>query len=340
MSSAILRVRRLKKVFPIRGGFLNRVQARVRAVDGISLDVAEGSTLGIVGESGCGKSTLGRCLLRLVEPSEGEIWYRGRNLLRLSRAEMREIRAEMQMVYQDPYSSLDPRMNIAQIVAEPLHIQGVRGPEARGRVKRAIEQVGLGSSELQKYPHMFSGGQRQRISVARALILNPSLLILDEPTSGLDVSVQARLLALFKSLQQALDLTTVFISHDMRVINYVSDRVAVMYLGRIVESGPTKAVFRNPKHPYSIGLIASMPTADPGRDLRDLMGLKAEAPDPTRVPPGCRFSTRCPVRIGPICEQEEPPLWRCRSITGPGAISSRAPAVRSIRKKRSRRPWE
>ena len=302
----VLRVRNLKKHFPVRGGFFNRVEGYVRAVDGVSLDLYGGQTLGVVGESGCGKSTLGKCTLRLEEPTAGEVWFKGRELSSLDARTLRETRREMQMLYQDPYSSLDPRMTVSRIVGEPLAIQGIKGEEATKRVAEMVNMVGLSENDLSKYPHMFSGGQRQRISVARTLILGPSLVVLDEPTSALDVSVQARLLVLFQRLQRRLGLTYVFISHDMRSIVYISDVIAVMYLGQIVEQGPTRTVFASAVHPYTQGLFAAMPTADPDRALGDLVGLAGEVPDPSNVPSGCRFWPRCTVKKDGICEEVEP----------------------------------
>lgn len=304
----VLRVRDLKKYFPVTGGFFDHVQWYVRAVDGVSLDLYRGQTMGVVGESGCGKTTLGKCILRLEEPTEGHIWFKGKDLMALGSREMQETRREMQMLYQDPYSSLDPRMPVASIVAEPLTIHGIKGQEATRRVEEMSKLVGLGEKDLSKYPHMFSGGQRQRVSIARTLILNPSLVILDEPTSALDVSVQARLLMLFQRLQRALGLTYVFISHDMRTIAYISDVVAVMYLGQIVEQGPARIVFAEAKHPYTQALFAAMPTADPDRELRDLVGVTGEVPDPSEVPSGCRFSPRCAFKKGSMCDEEEPVL--------------------------------
>jgi oligopeptide transport system ATP-binding protein len=302
----VLKVRDLKKYFPVTGGFFDRVQRHVRAVDGVSLDLRRGQTLGVVGESGCGKTTLGKCLLRLEEPTEGHIWFREKDLLALGSREMQETRREMQMLYQDPYSSLDPRMAVASIVAEPLRIHGVKGEEATRRVAEIVKLVGLGEKDLSKYPHMCSGGQRQRISIARTLILNPSVVILDEPTSALDVSVQARLLMLFQRLQQAMGLTYLFISHDMRTIAYISDVVAVMYLGQVVEQGPARTVFRGARHPYTQALFAAMPTADPDRELRDLIGVVGEVPDPSNIPSGCRFWPRCAAKKTGVCENAEP----------------------------------
>jgi oligopeptide/dipeptide ABC transporter ATP-binding protein len=304
----VLQVRHLKKYFPVTGGFFNRMQRYVRAVDDVSLDLEQGKTLGVVGESGCGKSTLGRCVLRLEEPTEGQVWFKGRELSALGSREMRETRREMQMVYQDPYSSLDPRMTVASVIAEPLMVHGIKGEEAKKRLFEMAKLVGLGEDDLSKYPHMFSGGQRQRISIARALVLNPLLVVLDEPTSALDVSVQARLLILFQHLQQALGLTYVFISHDMRTVRYISDEVAVMYLGQIVEQGPAETVFEDARHPYTRALLAAMPSADPDRKLSDLVGLVGEVPDPSDVPSGCRFWPRCAAKKEGVCDAVEPEL--------------------------------
>ncbi len=307
----LLRVQDLRRYFPIRGGFWNRVVKTVQAVDGPSFEIREGRTLGLIGESGCGKTTVGKLVLRLLEPDSGSISFKGEQTLDYSAQELRVFRAQAQMVYQDPFSSLDPRMNIRDIVAEPLkiHSANVLGDnEIEVQVDEMIQRVGLHRSDLSKYPHMFSGGQSQRIGIARALILRPSLVILDEPTSALDVSIQAKLLRLLLRLQSEMKLTYLFISHDMRVIRLMSDDVAVMYLGRILESGPIEQVFSQPRHPYTQALLAAMPSPDPRLRLDQLVQLEGEIGDPTQIPDGCPFWPRCPQKIGPICEEHVPQL--------------------------------
>ena len=298
----LLEARGLSKFFPARDG-----KGLVRAVNDVSLSLAEGETLGIVGESGCGKSTLARMLMRLIEPSGGKVLFQGEDLLSLSRAAMRQKRRDIQIVFQDPYASLDPRMNIAQIIAEPLDIHGIGSTAERAaKVKDLIALVGLDPASATRYPHEFSGGQRQRIGIARAIALEPRLLVLDEPVSALDVSIQSQILNLLDDLKLRLRLSYVFISHDLSVVQHVSDRVAVMYLGRIVEEGPADAVLGEPKHPYTQALISAIPEIDPTRRKTHVL-LPGDPPNPEDVPPGCAFNPRCPI-AQEICRRDEPPL--------------------------------
>ncbi|MEI8177457.1 dipeptide ABC transporter ATP-binding protein [Aestuariivirga sp.] len=298
----LLEARGLSKFFPARDG-----KGLVRAVNDVSLSLAEGETLGIVGESGCGKSTLARMLMRLIEPSGGKVLFQGEDLLSLSRAAMRQKRRDIQIVFQDPYASLDPRMNIAQIIAEPLDIHGIGSTAERtAKVKDLIALVGLDPASATRYPHEFSGGQRQRIGIARAIALEPRLVVLDEPVSALDVSIQSQILNLLDDLKLRLRLSYVFISHDLSVVQHVSDRVAVMYLGRIVEEGPADAVLGAPKHPYTQALISAIPEIDPTRRKTHVL-LPGDPPNPEDVPPGCAFNPRCPIAQD-ICRRDEPPL--------------------------------
>ena len=298
----LLEARGLSKFFPARDG-----KGLVRAVNDVSLSLAEGETLGIVGESGCGKSTLARMLMRLIEPSGGKVLFQGEDLLSLSRAAMRQKRRDIQIVFQDPYASLDPRMNIAQIIAEPLDIHGIGSTAERAaKVKDLIALVGLDPASATRYPHEFSGGQRQRIGIARAIALEPRLVVLDEPVSALDVSIQSQILNLLDDLKLRLRLSYVFISHDLSVVQHVSDRVAVMYLGRIVEEGPADAVLGAPKHPYTQALISAIPEIDPTRRKTHVL-LPGDPPNPEDVPPGCAFNPRCPI-AQEICRRDEPPL--------------------------------
>ncbi len=298
----LLEARGLSKFFPSRDG-----KGLVRAVDDVNLSLAQGQTLGIVGESGCGKSTLARMLMRLIEPSEGIVLFQGEDLLALPRNAMRQRRRDIQIVFQDPYASLDPRMSIAQIIAEPLEIHGIGTKSERiAKVKELIALVGLDPAAADRYPHEFSGGQRQRIGIARAIALEPKLVVLDEPVSALDVSIQSQILNLLDDLKLRLGLSYVFISHDLSVVQHVSDRVAVMYLGRIVEEGPAEAVLGAPKHPYTQALISAIPEIDPGRRKRHML-LPGDPPNPENVPPGCAFNPRCPLAQD-ICRSEAPLL--------------------------------
>lgn len=302
----LLSVRDLKTWFPIRAGLLQKVREHVRAVDGVSFDVPPGQTLALVGESGCGKTTVGKSILRLVEPHEGSIRFQDTELMGLSRSEMRPIRRHLQIIFQDPANSLNPRMRVRDILAEGILSFHRResAPDRERRIRGALERVGMGDDAMDRYPHEFSGGQRQRICIARALAVEPSFLVCDEATSALDVSVQASILNLLKSLQRELGLTYLFITHDLSVVEYLADRVAVMYLGQIVEENDTESVFRHPRHPYTQALLESAPSLDP--DQRHLPALEGDVPSPIRPPDGCRFHTRCPLRFD-RCHREPVP---------------------------------
>jgi oligopeptide/dipeptide ABC transporter ATP-binding protein len=303
----LLEVQGLKQHFEQRSGWLARRKRVVRAVDGVDLALQAGEVLGLVGESGCGKTTLGRCVLYLVKPTAGEVIFDGQNLLTLDPAAMHGVRREMQVVFQDPLSSLDPRFSVEEAVAEPLRTHtSLSRPERRKRVLALLEDVGLGAQHLDRYPHELSGGQCQRIALARSLALHPRLLVLDEPTSALDVSVQAQIISLLVELKEAYKLTYLFISHDLGVVRYISDRIAVMYLGKMAEVGPTQAVFESPRHPYTKALLASVPVPEPrSREWRFV--LEGTVPSPANPPPGCRFHTRCPF-AWPLCQEQEPTL--------------------------------
>ncbi|MFZ0727703.1 MAG: dipeptide ABC transporter ATP-binding protein [Desulfobacterales bacterium] len=306
-SAALVEARNLVKYYPIRGGVFLKEVAAVKAVDGVSLTIGSGETLGLVGESGCGKTTLGRAILRLEEPTAGEVIYKGRNILACSSKEMRALRRQMQIVFQDPFSSLNPRKTIAQIIGEPLLVHGMKSRREREeRVLYLLDVVGMRPEQMRRYPHMFSGGQRQRIGVARALALNPELIVCDEAVSALDVSIQAQVLNLLKDLQQEFGLTYLFISHDLHVVEHVSDRVAVMYLGKIVELAPRRDFYSRPLHPYSQALLSASPLPDPQRKHRRII-LKGDVPSPIDPPPGCRFHTRC-IYARDLCRQQEPDL--------------------------------
>lgn len=307
MSEVILEAKNIKKHFPIKKGLLLREVASVKAVDDISLTVKRGETLGLVGESGCGKSTLGRTLIRLYEPTGGEVHFKGTNFLSLKGEGLRQQRRNMQMIFQDPYASLDPRMTVGQIIRQPMDIHNVGSKaEREKRVLELIELVGLRKSYVNRYPHEFSGGQRQRISIARAIALNPELIICDEPVSALDVSIQAQILNLLKDLQEKLNLTYIFISHDLSVIEHTCNRIAVMYLGKIVEIAERDELFHNPQHPYTQALINAIPRVGQGKKkiTRQLTG---EVPSPINPPSGCTFHPRCPHKMD-ICVTEIPQL--------------------------------
>jgi peptide/nickel transport system ATP-binding protein/oligopeptide transport system ATP-binding protein len=307
MTTPLLEVKDLHKHYPVRGGIFSRTVGTVRAVAGVSLTVHAGQTLGLVGESGCGKSTLGRTLMRLEEPTSGQVLFEGRDLAAASGDELFKLRREMQMVFQDPYSSLNPRLTVGEIVREPMLVHGMGSKaEQIARVRELLATVGLGADALQRYPSEFSGGQRQRIGVARALSLNPRLVIADEPVSALDVSVQSQVLNLMVQLQRERGLAYVFISHDLSVVEHVSDVVAIMYLGRIVEMGPVRQIFDNPAHPYTRALMQAIPSGNP-RKRRASVPLTGEAPSPMAVRPGCAFASRCQYAID-ACRQGVPPL--------------------------------
>ncbi len=305
MADAILEVKNLKKYFPVKGGFFSRTLSYLRAVDGVDLTINRGETLGVVGESGCGKTTLARTIMHLVEPTEGEIYFEGRNLRKPD--EMKKARRNMQMVFQDPFSSLDPRMKVKDLLYEPIIAQGGEEKEAlKERVPTLLRTVGLEQWHLDSFPHEFSGGQKQRIAVARALTLNPSFLILDEPTSFLDVSVQAQILNLLQKIQSDFKLSYMFISHNLRVVAHMSDKVAIMYSGNIVEKGRAEDIFKAPSHPYTEALFSAVPIPDPNY-RRTRITLRGEVPNLVNPPPGCKFNPRC-LRADKICSQMVPRL--------------------------------
>jgi peptide/nickel transport system ATP-binding protein len=304
---ALLEIRDLKKYFPVRTGLLGGAREQVKAVDGVSLDVEEGETVGLVGESGCGKTTLGRCLVRLIEPTGGTITFEGHELSSLSGPAMREMRRKMQIIFQDPYASLNPRMRIGETIGEGLRIHGLaKGRDHKARVVQLLTRVGLRAEYYGRYPHEFSGGQRQRIGVARALAVNAKFIVADEAVSALDVSIQVQILNMLLDLQQELGLTYLFISHDLRVVEHVSDRVAVMYLGKIVEIVPSGQLYREGQHPYTQALLSAVPVPDPARK-GERMVLQGDVPSPIDPPPGCSFHPRCPFALA-RCAEEEPRL--------------------------------
>lgn len=308
MMGNLIEVKNLKKYFPIKGGFFNKTVAHLKAVDNVSFFIKKGEVLGLVGESGCGKTTVGRTLLRLYEPSAGEIYFEGENITKLSNELLRVKRRDMQFIFQDPYSSLNPRMTVGDIVGEPIliHEKSLKTSERSERVKELLQLVGLSPFHIRRYPHEFSGGQRQRIGVARALALNPKFIICDEAVSALDVSIQAQIINLFEELKEKLGLTYMFISHDLSVVKHISDRIAVMYLGKIVELAARDELFDDPFHPYTKALLSAVPVANP-KYKKSRIVLQGDVPSPVNTPLGCVFSLRCPYCMD-ICKEVEPKL--------------------------------
>ncbi|MDQ3385668.1 MAG: ATP-binding cassette domain-containing protein [Actinomycetota bacterium] len=306
-SGALLEVRGLVTSYPVRGGAFARTTERVRAVDGVDLDVRRGEALGLVGESGCGKTTLGRSILRLTPADDGSVRFDGRDVLGASGRELRELRRQIQVIFQDPFASLDPRATVGDSIAEGLRVHGVALRDRRARVAEVLELVGLEAYHARRYPHEFSGGQRQRIGIARALAVEPRLLVADEPVSALDVSIQSQILNLLRRLQQELDFSLVFVAHDLSVVEHLCDRVAVMYLGRIVEVGTRDEVFGDPQHPYTRALLSAIPVPDPSR-RRPRVALSGELPSPLHPPSGCHFHPRCPISAAGVCDVLDPLL--------------------------------
>ena len=304
---SLLEIRNLKKHFPVGDGFFSRNKGAVKAVDGVNLAVNEGETVGLVGESGCGKSTLGRAILRLIEPTGGEVVFQGKNLLAMSQRELRDMRREMQIIFQDPYASLNPRMRVGDIVGEGLEIHKLaKGKAKRERVMELLHQVGLREDHFGRYPHEFSGGQRQRIGIARALAVKPKFIVCDEPVSSLDVSIQAQIINLLQELQEKMHLTYLFISHDLRVVEHISHRVAIMYLGKVVEIANSETIYRDAKHPYTRALLSAVPMPDTD-SKKERVILEGDVPSPVNPPSGCTFHPRCAYREA-LCSQTEPPL--------------------------------
>ncbi|SKC75884.1 ABC transporter ATP-binding protein [Maledivibacter halophilus] len=306
MNEPLLEVKNLKKYFPVTGGFFKKTIGYVKAADDISFEIKKRETLGLVGESGCGKSTIGRSILRLHEPTSGEVYYKGKNVIRASKNEMKKLRKEMQIVFQDPYSSLNPRMTVGQIISEPIVQHGImkNGKKLEERIKELLEKCGLASYHTNRYPHQFSGGQRQRIGIARALTLNPSFIVADEPVSALDVSIQSQVLNLMMDLQEELGLSYLFISHDLSVVRHISNRIGVMYLGSLVELSGKKDLFESPKHPYTKALLSAIPEANPRKRKKQVI-LKGDIPSNVNPPSGCKFHTRCPY-VMDICKEASP----------------------------------
>ena len=315
IEETLVEVRNLTKDFPVKGGILRRTIGQVKAVDNVSFDIYRGETLGLVGESGCGKTTLGRMLVRLLHPTAGTIFFEGKDVAHLEGKELKEIRKQMQIIFQDPFSSLDPRTVVGDSIAEGLKIHGVGDADERHqRVVEMLEVVGLEAVHARRFPHEFSGGQRQRIGIARALILRPKFVVADEPVSALDVSVQAQVLNLLRELQGELDLTLLFIAHNLAVVEHISDRVAVMYLGDIVEATERHALYRNPTHPYTRALLSAIPVPNPEL-RRDRVILEGDVPSPLNPPSGCKFHPRCPIAREGVCEVERPELLQVAGDT-------------------------
>ena len=309
MNTPLLQVKNLVKRFPVKGGLLQREVGRVHAVDGLSFELTAGETLGVVGESGCGKSTMGRCLLRLIEPTSGEVWFEGKNVTSMGKNDLRAMARDMQIIFQDPYASLNPRMTVAAIIGEALTIHKLAPTKEayQARIVELLETVGLSADHMRRYPHEFSGGQRQRIGIARALAVNPKLVVCDEAVSALDVSIQAQVINLLEDLQEQFGLTYIFIAHDLSVVEHISDRVAVMYLGRIVEIAPARDLYVTPRHPYTEALLSAVPIPDPTIKRKRVM-LQGDVPSPINPPTGCHFHTRCPKAQHPRCSTEKPQL--------------------------------
>ncbi len=304
----LLEVRQLRKFFPIQKGLLSRKVGEVKAVDNVSFKLQEGQTLGLVGESGCGKTTVGRCILRLLEPTSGNIFFRGQDITKCDSHTLRSLRREIQIIFQDPYSSLNPRKTVSNLIGEALLVHGMveNEKEKNDRVKELLNKVGLSSTYLNRYPHEFSGGQRQRIGIARAIAVNPSVIVCDESVSALDVSVQAQVLNLLMDLKEEMGLSYIFIAHDLSVVKHISDNIGVMYLGQMVEISNSKQLFKEPKHPYTRALLSALPKPTPGRKVERIL-LQGDVPTPINPPPGCYFSTRCPEVLA-ICKEIEPAM--------------------------------